>query len=264
MSLHDEQKSIRGILFDKDGTLIDFNSIWIPLAFELTDSLLANYRGAQHSEYRQTLLRKIGVEMDGTMIPGSIYASGTEEELADVLYHTAQGLNISLPDYASFSSSLRGKVNTYMSTHKRSIRPVYDAEQTLAALREHGLTLGISTSDNEENTIVCLEETGLLKYFHYIGCPDDVKNPKPSGDILLDFSNRFGLKPEEVAVVGDTAVDIAFAKQNHAGLAIGVLSGAGGNEELTEKADYVLPTIAGMIHNGLPIWKHADANITTG
>lgn len=265
MSLSDEHKNIRGILFDKDGTLIDFNSIWIPLAFELTNRLLAESPLPEKRRrlQRETLLKKIGVEADGSMRPGSIYASGTEEDLAETLYFSARELGCELPDYASFLASIRGEVRTYMDAHRRFIRPVPGAAQTLSALLEQGLTLGISTSDNEENTILCLRETGLLSYFHYIGCPDVRLNPKPSGDILWDFGSKFALKPEEIAVVGDTAVDIAFARQNNAGLAIGVLNGAGENGELTEAADYILPTVAEILQDGRPVWESPDEMSTT-
>lgn len=120
-----------------------------------------------------------------------------------------------------------------MTAHKSNIRSIGDAGGTLAASREKGLILGVSTSDSEENTRICLEKTGLMKYFHYIGCPDDYKRPKPSEDILMDFSAKFGVEPEEVAVVGDTSTDIAFARQNNAGLAIGVMSGAGDEGSLS-------------------------------
>ena len=251
---------IRGILFDKDGTLIDFDSIWIPLAFELTDRLLANgsVPAPLREAHRRTLLRKIGVDENGGMSPESVYASGTEQELAEVLYRSAGELEFALPDYGSFFASIHRDVAAYMDTHRHSISPVPKAAQTLETLRELGLILGVSTSDSEENTRLCLEETKLLPYFHYIGCPNASRNPKPSGDILLDFSSRFGILPEEVAVVGDTAVDIAFAKRNHAGLAIAVMNGAGGHDELARKADYVLPGISGLLCGGQPIWENRD------
>jgi len=251
--LNKQNKRIRGILFDKDGTLIDFNSIWIPLAFELTSKLFFKYQILP--KQKAVLLDRIGVSPDGNMVSGSIYASGTEDDLAKALYQSGKEMGICLPDYNFFLECIQSEVKTYMQAHRSQIRPVPHAGRTLAALKNMGLTLGISTSDNEENTRICLEETGLLKYFQYIGCPGDSKSPKPSGDILLDFSAKFGIKPEEVAVVGDTSVDIAFAKQNHAGLAIGVLSGAGNREDFKENADYVFSSIAGLLDDRLPIWE---------
>ncbi len=247
------KKRIRGILFDKDGTLIDFNSIWIPLAFNLTDKLCNQYKLVNKD--KAALLERIGIQSDGNILQNSIYASGTEEDIAEAFYIYIKELETCPTEFDSVLKYVRYEIKTYMKSHESQIQSVQDAGRTLAALRKMGLTLGVSTSDNEENTRVCLKATGLLKYFQYIGCPDDSRNPKPSGDILMDFGAKFSINPEEIAVVGDTATDIAFAKQNHAGLAIGVLSGAGYKEDFNEAADYILPSIAGMICGDSPIWN---------
>ncbi|MCI1966476.1 MAG: HAD family hydrolase [Oscillospiraceae bacterium] len=250
-----KQKKIRAILFDKDGTLIDFNSIWIPLAFELTDKLLISCAIPKNREQAKiTLLEQIGIRADGSVVPGSVYASGTQEDFVEILYHSAQKLEFDLPEYQSFLTDVRDQIRNYMVTHKNFIRPVPKAAETLAALVQRGLILGVSTSDSEDNTRVCLDQTGLLQYFSYIGCPSRRIQPKPAGDILHDFTDRFELTPEEVAIVGDTAVDIAFAKSNRAALAVGVLNGAGKTEELESQADLLLPEISSLIRNGSPVW----------
>lgn len=259
MNATDKHHKIRGILFDKDGTLIDFNSIWIPLAFELTNQLLDSCAAEKMgSEHKKILLQRIGIRADGSVIPGSIYASGTQDDFADILYRSARELGFCLPQYDSFLEEVSNQVKSYMFTHRHFIRPVPKAYETLAALAKMGFILGVSTSDSEENTRFCLGETEMLQYFSYIGCPSRCISPKPSGDIFQDFMDRFELTPQEIAVVGDTSVDIAFAKSNHAALAIGVLNGTGKKEELSEDADILLPTIAGLIRNGDPIWNFTN------
>lgn len=254
------KKRIRAILFDKDGTLIDFSSLWIPLAFDLADKLCIQYKLG--SKDNAALLECIGIQPDGTILPNSIYVSGTEEDIAQVWYQYFEGSSTCSTGYDSILKYIRCEMKTYMELHKNQIQSVQDAEITLAALRKMGFTLGVSTSDNEENTRVCLKVTGLLKYFQYIGCPSDSKNPKPSGDILIDFSTKFKINPEEIAIVGDTATDIAFAKQNHAGLAIGVLSGAGSKEDFNETADYIFSSIADLVCDSSPIWEMQPENST--
>ena len=231
-SLEKRKKKIRGILFDKDGTLIDFKSVWIPMALELTGKLLSGYGLAL--EYKEALLGRIGMFTDGKLAPGSIYASGTMKEVAEALYIYMGQQEVHLPAFEYFVKSIGSEVDNYMALHKSIIRPIGNVACTLGVLREKGLTLGVSTSDSEKNTRICLEETGLIKYFSYIGCPDGRKKPKPSGDILMEFSLRYGISPQEVAIVGDTPTDIAFARLNGAGLAIGVLSGAGDENSLSD------------------------------
>ena len=59
---------------------------------------------------------------------------------------------------------------------------------------------------------------------------------------MKEFQNQFLLKPEEIAVVGDTYNDMLFAKQN-GGIAIGVLSGVSEEEDFENEADYIIASI---------------------
>ena len=47
----------------------------------------------------------------------------------------------------------------------------------------------------------------------YVGADDGVLRPKPEADMFLEFQKKFGLKPREIAVVGDTYNDIRFGKR---------------------------------------------------
>ena len=57
------------------------------------------------------------------------------------------------------------------------------------------------------------------------------------------FCEECGLKPEEVAFIGDTANDMRFAK-NAGGMAVGILCGLANREELEPLADVVFDTPA--------------------
>ena len=67
------------------------------------------------------------------------------------------------------------------------------------------------------------------------------------GQIVLPsiqaFSDLTGLKPAEIAMVGDNRHDLEMAKAGGAGLAVGVLSGTGTRESLAPLADVVLDSI---------------------
>jgi phosphoglycolate phosphatase len=242
---HKNISRIRGILFDKDGTLIDFRSVWIPFAFELLGKQLSEY--GFDSVHKRLLLERIGLYTDGSIAPGSIYASGTVEDIAQIIYAYFIEQRKTLPDFNTFLQKVRSEVGSYMAANKSNIRTIGNAGETMAALIKQGFILGISTSDSEENTRICLKETGLLKYFDYLGCPDRSRKRKPSGDILIDFCINYGMNTEEVAIVGDTATDMIFAGQNHAGLAIGVLSGVGDKNSLAE-ADILLEDVNELVN----------------
>ena len=68
--------SIKGILFDKDGTILDFNSTWIPAAKLIIRKLLEEYSHAQDDDLEKALMNSIGI-VDGRIMPDCVYASGT-------------------------------------------------------------------------------------------------------------------------------------------------------------------------------------------
>ncbi len=62
--------------------------------------------------------------------------------------------------------------------------------------------------------------------------------------MALAFCAATGLRPAEVAVVGDSAHDLAMARAAGVGLAVAVTSGVAGREVLAGRADLVLGSIA--------------------
>ena len=75
---------------------------------------------------------------------------------------------------------------------------------------------------------------------------DAVANPKPAPDSLYAFSDLTGLKPSEIAMVGDNRHDLEMARAGGAGLAVGVLSGTGTRESLAPMADVILDSVADL------------------
>ena len=82
----------------------------------------------------------------------------------------------------------------------------------------------------------------VLEKFDYVGADDGVLRPKPEADMFLEFQKKFGLKQQEIAVVGDTYNDIRFAREN-GGVAIGVLSGVSQEADFCGEADYILNSV---------------------
>ena len=61
--------------------------------------------------------------------------------------------------------------------------------------------------------------------------------------MVLAFCAEAGIAADEVAVVGDNLHDLVMARAAGAGLAIGVLTGNGGREDLGPHADHVIASI---------------------
>ena len=68
--------------------------------------------------------------------------------------------------------------------------------------------------------------------------------PKPSGNMIRRFAEITGLPPSAIAMVGDNHHDMEEARNGGAGLAIAVLSGNAGHEDIAHLADYTLASVA--------------------
>jgi phosphoglycolate phosphatase len=62
--------------------------------------------------------------------------------------------------------------------------------------------------------------------------------------MIRRFAGTVGVKPSEIAMVGDNAHDMEEARNGGAGLAIAVLTGNAGHDDIAHLADHTLRSIA--------------------
>ncbi|MFO1090275.1 MAG: HAD family hydrolase [Hyphomicrobiales bacterium] len=225
---------IHGILFDKDGTLIDFSATWVPvlkaLAIEFANG---------HQPTAAELLAIAGYDAErDTIRAGSIWAGGTSRELA-------AAWRPGMP--ADEVDALTAAVDRFCQAHgPLSAVPLAELRPLFEALRADGLKLGIATNDSERTARVTAKNLGVDDMFELILGYDSVVNPKPAADMVHAFCAVTGLAPETIAVVGDNVHDIEMARAAGAGLAIGVLSGNSSHEDLAPHADHVIDSVADL------------------
>src|SRR5690606_16722006 len=109
-----------------------------------------------------------------------------------------------------------------------------------------GRRLGIATNDSTGGAERTLLALGVAQMFVATYGYDAVANPKPAPDTVYAFCDFTGLRPSQVAMVGDNRHDLEMAKAAGAGLAIGVLSGTGTRESLGQLADVILDSVADL------------------
>ncbi|MDE5415707.1 HAD family hydrolase [Alkalihalobacterium chitinilyticum] len=137
------------------------------------------------------------------------------------------------------------------------IEPTGNLIEMLNVLKAKKIEVGIATADDLETTKICLNKLGLTNYFSFIVTADTHEFSKPHHSIIEKFCKHTGLLSNEVAVVGDTNVDLALAQNGKAGLAIGVLTGASRSEELAELADLIVPAVTDIVNEeGVFIWEN--------
>jgi len=73
---------IKGILFDKDGTILNFHGLWSEVLNELVKSICKHYQVEKVMELSSSLLTSIDVT-ETSIIPNGIFASGTNEDIME-------------------------------------------------------------------------------------------------------------------------------------------------------------------------------------
>ena len=234
---------IKGILFDKDGTILKFQELWLPVTkIVIRDFIIIN-KLPMTKEMEKMLEEALGVEHDTVAFDGPL-AYMTYEQIGEVVAKRLKEKKIG----DGIDSGLAGRqfsvlYETVLSTENNFYIPTCDLKRLFAQLKKRKIVIGLATADNFPVTMHCLKQLGVEKEFDFIGCDDGVLRPKPHPDLFEAFCRKFGLEAKEVAVVGDTANDMQFAKQCGA-VAVGTLSGVAGREVLIKQADYIVDTPA--------------------
>ncbi|WP_410772580.1 HAD family hydrolase [Fontibacillus sp. BL9] len=233
----------RGILFDKDGTLLDFMQLWGDWANTLTE-LLEGHLAVLGAGLPVEKSRLIGLRYDqdgqveGYDKTGPL-AMGTEEEvtalLAWQLYIAGVPWNEAVVQVRQFSASAMVEVEK-----RRGALPIPGLEKFLAACQDAGIELGVVTSDTTPEAIKHLEWLGIRDYFNSVVGRDRVVKGKPDPEMAILAMHELGVTPEECIVFGDSNADMAMGKQAGLYRKVGIAPDGGGASYLLD-ADVIVP-----------------------
>ncbi len=232
-------QSIAAVLFDKDGTLFDFNATWGAWARGMLAELSAgdDLLAARMAEAIRFAPEAALFEPDSPVI------AGTVAEVAALLLPHLPGLE---------ADQLIARLDAGAQAVPQ--RPAVPLVPCLQQLRGQGLRLGVATNDAEASARAHLAQAGVAGLFDFVAGYDSGHGAKPAPGQLLAFAAAIGVAPGRVAMVGDSLHDLHAARA--AGMvAVGVLSGPARAEVLAPVADVVLDdiaAIAGWLEQGAP------------
>lgn len=252
---------IKGVLFDKDGTLIQFHSFWIPIAEAFTDNLLAKLGASEQAAgLKERLLRSVGLE-HGKVDAKGILAGGTTADLAEAYANVLTECAFGAKQTEGLLAWMMDELFRLTQLHRDRLLPTADLDLLLNRMKDQRMKLGIATADDLESTLFFLNKYDIAHRFDFIGTSDRYEK-KPNPDMLDRFCEQTGLHPTEVAVVGDTLTDMMFARNAKAGLAIGVLSGTSEHSVLAPHAGLVLQSVGDLIAaDGKAAWAELYAKV---
>lgn len=170
--------NVNTIFFDLDGTLIDTRALILNAAWDSIE------RYAPGSCSYETVVEKFG-------IPYPILFNQLKTDKLDEIK-------------ASFYELKN-------ANYDELVVPFAYLREGLQQLRDLDLKLGIVTNQSKELTLYGLERFEIIDFFDTVVTGGEVREPKPSPDILIEAMRRLDTVPNRSLMVGDTEFDILAA-----------------------------------------------------
>jgi beta-phosphoglucomutase-like phosphatase (HAD superfamily) len=197
----DSTFSLKALIFDLDGTLIDT----IPFYFSIVDAVMERLQMSPVS--REAIAE---AAKDGKFEWGRILPYTTETPLEEL---TARATAIVREVAPSLS--------------REEIAIFTGVASLLKAIARQGVKMGIATSTPRihlNRKVLALKKAGLDGLFHTVIAADDVPLSKPAPDPLLVCAAKMGVAAADCLYIGDMRLDIRAGRA--AGMTtVGVLTG---------------------------------------
>jgi phosphoglycolate phosphatase len=227
------------VVFDKDGTLIDFHAMWGGWALEVGRRL----DGATRRPVAGDVFAAIGFDPTTSRVrAGAPLAVATMAEIAEVIAAVVRRW------CPSVAAARRAVDSAWFEPDPVATAvPTTDLPALFGRLRDSGRRIAVATTDDRAPTEATLRALGIRDGVAALACGDDGVGVKPDPAMVLALCTALQVAPDRVAVVGDTPADMAMGRSAGAGRIIAVLTGVGGRAELEPLADVVLASIGDLI-----------------
>ena len=191
-------KPIKAIIWDLDGTLIDFkiNSI---KARRKAIKVLRNYGIAREDiSSKMPLLEIVKISRESFVKLGI-----SDEEIKEIIKEVNNAVILVEHEAAIKATLTDGIIKVLEFAKKKNLKQA------------------VFTYNTHRNARKSLENTGINHYFDLVAGRDDVKKLKPHPDHLKYVCKRIGVNLDEIVVIGDTGRDIEAAlKTNSRSIAL--------------------------------------------
>jgi HAD superfamily hydrolase (TIGR01549 family) len=227
------------VIFDKDGTLIDFHAMWGGWLTELARRL----ETATGMPIADKLFKAMGFEASaGQIKPAGQLAITPMAGLRKLTLELLRGVGLS-PQAAETAMAAAW----HLSDPVALAQPLTDLKDLFSTLRAYGTRVAIATSDDRTATETMLAALNLAPLVDALVCADDGVPIKPAPDMVLSICGQLDIPPARTVVVGDNPDDLRMGHAAGAGLVIGVLSGVSSADNLALEADILLPNVEKLL-----------------
>jgi len=224
---------IKGILFDKDGTLIEFEKTWHSIMSVFFKRLVNEHFFTQ---YQINRLKDIaGYKNEGFQKESIIQYLPTSE----IVNCFAREIEFSKKGQKKWAYIFMEMIEESAIDDKVEVDLLPLVKEMLDYLSKKDYYLGIATADTEASMMHSLQRTEILHYFHYLGADKGILKGKPNPYMAEEFCRHMGIQKDELLIVGDSLTDLEFAKNAGAGF-VGILNPYGAFKNKDNYKDHLL------------------------
>ena len=230
-------REVKAILFDKDGTLTNIDNMWVEPTEMVIRNILKQHIKEDSPITIEQMLELLGI-VQGEIVPNSVIASGTVEDLLDEI-----GKYFPIDKKALYDVVLED-FRQYLLAHPDMIIPIGDVAFLISELKHKGIKVGVVTNDSYIPTKTIFEILKIWHLFDFVATPDEYP-AKPASDSLIGASEHLAVPLHEIFYVGDSYLDMDYAK--HCGGGIAVLTSGSDLQKMKEQSLLVLDSVEQLL-----------------
>ena len=230
-------REVKAILFDKDGTLTNIDNMWVEPTEMVIRNILKQHIKEDSPIMIEQMLELLGI-VQGEIVPNSVIASGTVEDLLDEI-----GKYFPIDKKALYDVVLED-FRQYLLAHPDMIIPIGDVAFLISELKHKGIKVGVVTNDSYIPTKTIFEILKIWHLFDFVATPDEYP-AKPASDSLIGASEHLAVPLHEIFYVGDSYLDMDYAK--HCGGGIAVLTSGSDVQKMKEQSLLVLDSVEQLL-----------------
>lgn len=241
LSVQNQLYQIDAVVFDKDGTLIDFDHVWGRRTHQAVDTLMAHL--GENSSLREALFTSWGYDPTTrrTIADGPLAVASTAKLYtiaAAVLYQHGYGWERS----ERYIREIFAPVMLAPLTAEL-IRPLGNVAGLFQELRQAGVGIAVATADDRAATEATLDILGVRDLVGLLICGDDDLPNKPDPEGMRRAAVHFNTTTQQMMMVGDTVSDMLFGRNAQAACCAAIAAGAGDHSALRQHADLLIQTV---------------------
>ena len=226
---------IKAIIFDKDGTLLDFDKFWVPVSVYAVRDILKELNATFIPE--EELLAGFGIKDGFTSIQGTV-SYGTYDDMTVSLQEVLVRHGVQV----AYDKAKKCLLDAYHAhTDKGEFAPTCpNLKDILNTLQQAGVKMFVVTSDDSVVAKRCLIKLGIYDYFTEILAADGDHPAKPNPYYINYLKDKYDLQLDEMLMVGDTLADTQFAINGKIAC-IGLAKTQENADILSEQVSTILP-----------------------